>query len=436
MTLRIPEDREEVFNQLAADVKNNLPNTNPQKEKSFIKAFLVGFAGAFFDLYFQILEAINTFFADTTYDRFLERRAANLKITRNPALEAEGFMTLGGTPGTLIAILTSFINQAGAQYNTQEAKTIVTSIDNVTLLTFTGGIATCSTIGANKLVIDLDVTIAGATPSGLNGLVKVVSVINDDTFTYETTEGGSGTATGTITVESNKAVIPVKSVGVGLDKNQTLNETLIIQTPVVGANNNGAVNTDLISGGADEETDQELRSRLIFRLQNPVTLFNSAQIELLAREFNFVDRVFTECITPDTGQVTIFILKEDNVLPTSSELAQVKNKIVDEIMPCNTAAQDVIVLAPILIPTDFQLTAIIPNTDTMKLSIQNRLIDFFRKEPTPGEIITEIRYLCEIQGTIDLDTGQLLENFVVNTPSGDIFIDFGELATLGTVDFV
>lgn len=437
MTLRIPEDRDEVFNQLSADVKNNLPNSNPQKEKSWIKSILVAFAGAFFDLYFQILEAIDTFFSNTTFGVFLEQKAANYGITRGESTQSSGSMTIGGVAGTSIPIGTAFTNQDGSQYLTTEGKTIVTEIDSVALMTFSAGVVTVTTVSENKLINALSITVAGVTsPAGLNGAFEIASVINANTFTYEAPIVGSGTAVGTITVESTKAVIAAESTGTGLDKNMSLNEQITLSTPISGVNNAGAANSDTISGASDEESDEDLRERLIFRLQNPVTLFNVAQITIIAREFTFVEKVFVQRITPAVGQVTVYLLKEDNTLPTPSELTQVKDGIVVAILPAHMSESDLFVLAPTIITTDFELTAIIPDTDTMKQSIQNRLIEFFNTQPGVGETITEDQYRCVIQATIDSETGETLQDFTLNLPVGDIVINTGELAALGTVNFV
>ena len=93
---RIPNNRDEIFDRMAADVQNNLPNTNPQKEKSWLRSMLAGFSGAFYDLYFQLQEAINTFFADTTYGAYLERKASNNGISRSAATGSEGNIIFTG----------------------------------------------------------------------------------------------------------------------------------------------------------------------------------------------------------------------------------------------------------------------------------------------------------------------------------------------------
>lgn len=433
---RIPSNRTEIFDKMAADVQANLPNTNPQKEKSWLRSILAGFAGIFYDLYFQLVEAINTFFADTTYGVFLERKASNNGIFRAAATGSTGNISFAGTVTTSIpagTLLNGVSNSV--QYETLTTKSITDETLAVSLLTYAAGIATVTTTADHDLVIGIDVTIAGATPTGLNVTVAVLAIINEQVFTYATTEAGSGTASGTITADITRAIIDVESSTAGEDTNLNANESLTLFSPIVGVENIAKVTFDELGGGADLESDESLRSRLIFNLQNPVTLFNSIQIELLAREFSFVDRVFVFRITPAIGQVTIYILKENNGIPSGSELQLITDSIEDTILPVNTSIADVLVLAPTPITINFDFASITPDTDTMRTSIGNRLIEFFNIETEVGEDITEKQYECAILSTIDTETGTKLEDFTLNSPSGDQTIATGEIGVLGSITY-
>jgi uncharacterized phage protein gp47/JayE len=435
--LRIPQNRDEIFDKLASDVESNLPTTNPQKEKSWLRSILVSFAGAFYDLYFQLLEAIDTFFTDTTYGIYLERKASNNGIFRNPATISIGNISFTGIVTTSIpanTILNGVSNSI--QYKTLTTKSITDENLAITLMTYDSGLVTVVTTNDHDLVLGINIIISGATPAGLNGTYQISSIINSKTFQYQTNIVGSGTATGTIIVGVTRAIIDIKSETAGDITNLNVNEQLTLLSPIVGIDNTAKVTFDGIGGGANVESDERLRSRLKFKLQNPVTLFNAVQIELLAKELSFVDRVFVFEITPDVGQVTIYILKENNVIPNASELQQITDKIEETILPVNTAIADVFVLAPTPIIVNFVFSSITPNTETMKTSITNKLIEFFNNQTSVGIDITENQYNCAIQSTIDLDTGEILQDFTLISPTGDITITGGEIGVLGGVSFV
>lgn len=435
MSFRPPANRDQVFDKLAADVKSNLPNSNPQKEQSWLKAVLVGFAGAIFDWFLQLKEAINTFFADTTYGEYLKRRAAEQGITKLPATQSHGPVVMTGTPGTLIPALTSMTINARI-YKTQSSKAIATASINIVSLTYAAGIATAICDAEHNLANDMSVLIAGATPAGLNGTITILAVTGKLSFTYATAVGGSGTATGSINFTASTAVIEILSDDVGAIQNLNANEVLVLTTPIVGVDNTVRVTYSGIGGGADEETDESLRERLIYRLQNPVTLFNVAQITIECRKFAFVKRVFVFTITPEVGAVTIYILKENNTLPDASELAQVKQQIIDTILPANTSEADLYVLAPTPKTINFQISSLIPNTATMKASITNRLSEYFKRKTVVGQDIYTEDWITEIKSTIDTENGDTVTDFTMVAPVADVPVADNELAVLGTVAFV
>ena len=434
---RIPGNRTEIFDKMSSDVQSNLPNTNPQKEKSWLRSILAAFSGIFWDLYFQLKESIKTYFANTTYGYFLEQKAGNNGIFRAAATPATGNIVFSGITSTLIPAGTLVNGVSNSiQYETKTTKSITDEVLAITTLTYAAGIATVITNADHDLVTDFDVTISGATPADLNGTFPITAIIDEQTFQYNTIVVGSGTASGTITANVTRAVIDVESQTVGVETNLNLNERLTLLSPIVGVDNTAKVTFDELGGGADIESDASLRGRLIFKLQNPVTLFNAVQITLQAKEFSFVERVFVFPITPEVGQVTIYILKENNELPNATELQLIKDDIENTILPVNTAISDVFVLAPTPVSVDFNFTSITPGTDTMKTSITNRLIDFFNNSTEVGVDITENQYKCAIQSTIDIETGETLSDFTLTTPTGDITIATGEIAVLGSVTFV
>lgn len=437
MAFRIPSNRDEIFDKLASDVETNLPTTNPQKEKSWIRAILASFAGAFFDLYFQLEQSVDTFFADTTYGVFLERKASNNGIFRNAATQALGNISFTGIVGTAIPIDTLLNGLSNSiQYKTLTAKSITDETIAIASMTYASGIVTAVTTADHDLVLGIDVTISGVTsPTELNGTFPVSAIIDEQTFQYETTFVGSGTATGTIIADVTRAIIDVESETAGAITNLNVNEQLSLLSPISGVDNLARVTFDGIGGGADVEDDESLRERLIFKLQNPVTLFNAVQIEITLKELAFVDRVFVFPITPAVGQVTIYILKEDNVIPNASELQQANDKIEETILPVNTSISDVFILGPTPVSIDFTFSSITPDTDTMRTSITNKLREFFNNQTNIGVDITEIQYQCAIQTTIDTETGELLETFALTIPTGDITIATGEIGVLGGVTF-
>ncbi len=102
-----------------------------------------------------------------------------------------GAPTLNGTAGSLIAVLDAcLVNGLG----TKTADSLVVS----------GGIATFTVSTGHIFEVDSVILVAGATPSGLNGEKRVIS-ITTTTATFDATGISNQTATGTITAKLSPA---------------------------------------------------------------------------------------------------------------------------------------------------------------------------------------------------------------------------------------
>lgn len=136
------------------------------------------------------------------------------------------------------------------------------------------------------------------------------------------------------------------------------------------------------------------------------------------------------------GQVRTFFMRDNdaNPIPTASEVQDVKDAL-DSIRPANTASSDNIVKAPTAVVVDYTFTSISPDTPTMRDAIEQNIAQFHDEQTTVGVDVDEDAYRAAIKNTVDPDTGDIVLTFTLSTPSGDIAINSGEIATKGTVTF-
>jgi uncharacterized phage protein gp47/JayE len=433
MAIRFPESRSEINAKLQADVKSELPNSNPQLQRSWLSAVLAGFAGSFFDIYFQLRLIILATFDDTTFGEFLQRKAAVYGIVKAPATLSQGNILLLGTPGSSIPISTQLTSIAGDIYLTKASVSIVSNALSVASLTYAGQIATVTTDNPHGLASGVSVTISGATPGTLNE-TAAITVLSETVFQYNTAETGSGTATGTILVNFDGVNVAAESQDTGADKNLDGSSPLTLSTPIAGVDNTAYVDFGGMGGGADSEDDDSLRSRLIFRKQNPVSFFNEAFIKTTLLALSFVDRVFVQPITPAVGQVTIYLLKEDNGLPSSAEL-QIAEDTIKAVMPAHVSISSIFINAPTPLSVNFDFSAISPDTTSMRTAVTNQLTEFFKAGTSVGEDLTENEYISVIQNTIDTENGASLDSFTLTGPVGDIVVTSSQIALLGTIAY-
>jgi len=101
------------------------------------------------------------------------------------------------------------------------------------------------------------------------------------------------------------------------------------------------------------------------------------------------------------GQVATYFLRDndDNIIPSTAEISEVKNKIL-EIKPANTDDSNVFVFAPTPVSNDFTFTALEPNTQGIRDSVNANLAELFLGLSL-GETLTEIAYQTAIQNSFD-----------------------------------
>ena len=436
MTFTLPESADEIINKSRTDVQRELPESNPFLANSVLSALITAQSNRIFDFYIQLQGALDENLPDTATGEFLERWAAIYGIGRRAGAPASGNLVITGTVTSSVSVGTLYQSSDSIEYEVTTGGSITAQNLSITTLTRTGSTATATTSTDHGLSSNVPVTISGANETEYNVTNAEITVISATQFTYEVTGTPATPATGTIQADFNAGTIVVEAQTTGQETNQDVNTLLTVQSPIPGVNNTAGVDFTGLIDGLDQETDDSLRERLLDRLRNPVSHFNTNDIEQQAKTVVGVTRVFVQEVTPALGQVTIYFMRDNDAdpIPDAGEVTEVKNKIL-EIKPANTSDSDVIVSAPTAVPTAFTFTAISPDTPTMRTAIQDALAQFFAEDTVVEQDITEIEYQTAIANTVDTTNGDRLVTFTLSAPSGTITISTGEIGTLGTVTF-
>jgi uncharacterized phage protein gp47/JayE len=238
------------------------------------------------------------------------------------------------------------------------------------------------------------------------------------------------------------ASIPVEAQETGTDTNLATGAQLTSETY-----GTALVQFDGLTGGASEELDEPYRARILLSRSSISGVFTADQVKLAALSVTGNTRAFVKravyaagggFLDPEPGQVSVFFLRDNdaNIIPSATVIATTKQAIIDDgKMPANTAEADIFVQGPTLVPTAFDFTALSPDTPTMRTAVENNLTAFFKDTVDFEETVTEASYLGAIQNTQDLETGAFITSFALSTPTGDIVITDGEIASLGAVTF-
>ncbi len=437
MALNTPDSASEVIDRAVNDVLLSLDEFGgkPSLKNSWLNSLIVAYSNRVFDFYFSLDQAALECLPDTAVDN-LERWAAIWGIQRIPGQVASGNIVATGTPLSTIPAGTVLTTGDGQEYETIQDETVTTLAQSVESITRSGTTATATTFDAHEYTDLVPVTITGATEPEYN-VATEITVTGTRTFEYQVSGSPTTPATGSPSSSATTAVMQVESVEFSEDADQVGLSAFQFESPIVGVDETAATDFLGLDGGADQETDEALRFRLLDRIQNPVAHFNVADIRQQALTVPGVTRVFVFEITPSVGQVTVYFMRdldETTAIPSGIEIDQVKAAL-DLIRPANTAPVDLIVLAPVPVPVDFTFTELVPNTSSMKDAVQASLAEFFATRTSLGVDVTEDQYRSAIFNTVDTSNGDVVQSFILSQPIGTIGInaELGQIATLGTV---
>lgn len=436
MATNRPSSVTEVIQRILADLRSALEKFkgNPFLVLSWLQTFAISFATRAWDFYGDLERAEAEQFADTAEDN-LERIGRIWGIRRSPGSQATGLVIATGVLGAPIPVDAVLLSGDGGEYTAQFSASVLTRSLPVTSIVLSGTTATLTTDEPHNLTDSVPVTITGAIESEYNVVGAEITVIGAAVFEYQVSGSPSSPATGTPLVGAETAEIFVRSVEFADVRNTLSLATLSFENRPENIDADPQTTFDGLGGATDIETLDALRFRILDRIQNPVANFNVSAIRTQVLSVPGVTRVQVLPITPEIGQVTVYFMRDlddTGPIPSAGEVSTVKTALL-EILPANTSEDDLFVLAPIGVPTDFNFNSITPDTPTMRTAVKAQLEEFFKTEPEVGEPVTSDQYRTAIQTTVDVETGAEISSFDLQLPVGPLPISVGEISILGEI---
>ena len=225
----------------------------------------------------------------------------------------------------------------------------------------------------------------------------------------------------------------VEAVEAGLNGNTAVAIELTLISPPIGITSKATVGGAGIVGGADEGTDDELRTDLFDRIQTPPQGGNYDDYNTWTRSADNVTRswVYTHDTTPATpvGSVHILFMMDDKYvdgLPLAGDLTDVE-AVVDELRP--VTATNVTFAAPTTNVVDFTIQ-ISPDTAEIRANVETELSDLILANGEPGGTL----HLSRLQEAVSLATGE--DYHYMTVPSADVTSGDYELPIMGTITWV
>lgn len=263
------------------------------------------------------------------------------------------------------------------------------------------------------------------TVSGTNGTTVPAGTVfkRADGISYSTLADG--------TVAGGSAVIEVVSDLAGQAVNADAGTALTIDSPIVGINAAATASTAL-SGGADVESDDALRERLLARIQQTPRGGARHDYVTWALEVPGVTRAWCYPLEQGDGTVTVRFMRDDDAtaIPDAGEVATVQ-AYIEPLIPVGS---QLYVVAPVAAPIAFHIQ-VTPATAAVKAAVEASLRDLLRNDAEPegggGEGRIPVSHLRE---AISLAAGET--DHVLVAPTADVTPSGGQIATFGSITWV
>lgn len=253
------------------------------------------------------------------------------------------------------------------------------------------------------------------TPGAVIPLGTIVKALDGEE--YETLIDGIAVTT--------SLILDIRAIDAGAAGNRLAGQPLTLITPLAGVQS--IATASLLSAGADIESIDSLRARLIFRIQQPPHGGAAADYVTWALAVPGVTRAWVSPLEMGPGTVTLRFVRDDDVspLPDPAEVAAVQ-AYIDSVRPVTAQAY---VVAPVAQPIDFSIQ-LFPNTSDIRAGVTAAIQDFIRVEAVPGGTLYRSRLIEAISSAVGEN------HHVMSVPAADVTSTSNQLAQLGTITWL
>lgn len=224
----------------------------------------------------------------------------------------------------------------------------------------------------------------------------------------------------------------------GADGNDDAGITLTFVSPISGVNTSVTVGTGGIDGGADEETDDALRTRVLTRKRQPP--HGGADFDYVSwmLEVSGVTRAWAIALYQGIGTVGCAFVRDndDDLIPSEAEVATVEAYIISHADPLTgvnvgipvTAEAGLYMISLQKYTMNFTIN-IYPNTAAVQAAVTAKLEELILEEGGPERTI----YLSQITTSISTAVGEDRNELVY--PTGDVTVSAQQIHVMGTITF-
>lgn len=242
--------------------------------------------------------------------------------------------------------------------------------------------------------------------------------------------------TSDVTLVGGAGTLTVQAEEAGVNGNDNPAVVLSFISPIAGVSSTCTIDASGIIGGSDEESDEDLRARVLSRKRLPPHGGAVHDYVTWAKEVSGVTRAWCFSEYAGVGTVALAFVRDgdDPITPDVDARQDVQDYIIEHVDPGTGFTVGIPVTAEpgfSIIPLtalDVALSIdIYPNTAEVQLAVQEGLVDLLLREGGPGETI----YLSEIQQAISTSLGE--GHHRLDSPVVDIIASQSQVHILGFI---
>jgi len=423
---------QELINRVESDAEALLTGRVALLRKAVIRIFARLIAGASHIAYGFIQKVAEIIMPDTAIGENLDRHAYIWGVARKAATFANGPVMFTGDNGSVIPVETDLQDALGNEYTTTADGVIIVGIAVVEVQAKSPGVNS-NVLESRQLNL-------------IAPLVAVDSEVRAGQFEllYDTLTGGLFAVGNTITntTQTGSAIV-IDDNGIGEMKvyivagefsdNDVFNNGSGVSAAVTG--------TPLlyagITGGQDAEVDDDLRERILQRIQQQPSGGTAADFERWAKEVvtanGSINGAWTFPATPTPGYVTVVCKAAGaDPVPSAGLITDVEDYLDDRRPVTCDVLVEPIVKVEVALAID-----ITPNTTVIQTAIEDNLQELFEAEAAPGEdmLISHLRSAIGNSGVFDYNITGITLSPGGTQPIQDIAVTDFEYLVLDTVTF-
>ena len=242
------------------------------------------------------------------------------------------------------------------------------------------------------------------------------------------TDGTEYTTTVDLALGGTSGSVAVEAVALGAAGNLPAGAKLTLLSPVSGINSTLTVDAGGLTGGADRESSDSLRARVLARLRLPAMGGNDSDYVKWALDSHpAITRAWVFPIEQGAGTVVVRVVCDNEVdlIPT----APVLSAAYDYIEVKRPVTAELFVVAPVAVPLNFQI-GLTPDSTVLRERVAAALQDLLRRDAAPGGTILR----THIAEAISTAVGE--EDHVLSVPAANVVHAAGEMAVFGSITWL